>query len=94
MQKAILLTFVLAPTLTTVGADTGAVPPNSLVIKLNSRYERGLNLCNGISPSEPFNVTWFEGNVKSIVKGALHEREAERYPFTLTVYQGLKHHLG
>jgi hypothetical protein len=90
MQKIIALAFVgLAITLTAVGADTDAVPPYSLIIKLDSRYNRGLILCTGVRPGEPFNVTWFAGNVKSVVKGVLQKREAEWYPLTLTVYQGL-----
>ena len=90
MQKTIVLAIVgLALTLIAVGADTGAASPYSLIIKLDSRYNRGLILCTGVRPGEPFNVTWFEGNVKSIVKGVLQEREGERYPVMLTVCQGV-----
>ena len=45
--------------------------------------------CESLRPSEPFNVTWSHGNVKSSLTGVLREAEGGRYPLMLTVNQAL-----
>jgi hypothetical protein len=60
----------------------------SLEVELDGAYNKGFTICTLIRPSEPFNVEWMQGIVKSSISGSLSRPERDEYPLTLTVNQG------
>ncbi|HWW13716.1 MAG TPA: hypothetical protein VN310_03555 [Candidatus Dormibacteraeota bacterium] len=87
---ALLLTSSLPRVVAQTKAD-GAETDTSftLVVELDGAYNKGFTLCTLIRPSQPFNVEWMQGGLKSSISGSLRQPEGEVYPLTLTVKQGL-----
>ena len=83
MVGALLLTASLPRVAAQSKADGAETDVSfSLVVKLDGAYNKGFILCTLIRPSEPFNVEWVQGNLKSSISGWLRQPEGEVYPLT------------
>lgn len=88
MRNATLVLWVAGflVALSSLGAETD--DSFNLAVKLDGAYNKSFTVCTLIRPSEPFNVEWMQGSLKSSISGALRQPEGDVYPLTLTVSQG------